>query len=78
MQPYANTSGSSPIDAYQIDPEGRWIAIRFRARGRRRARTYRYTAASTPALITLIDLALIGSGLASFIARERPDHAEWS
>ena len=76
MLPYANTSGSSPIDADQIDPEGRWIAIRFRAHGRRRARTDRYTAASTAALLSLIDLALIGSGLATFIARERPDHAE--
>lgn len=76
MTAYANLSGSSPIESFAIDPEGRWIDIRFRREGRTPARTYRYSDDSCPeALASLMELATAGSGLATFIARERPDYS---
>ena len=73
MPVYANNAGSSPIESYELGEDS--IEIRFRRQRRRPARTYLYTAASTAALNSLIELATAGSGLATFIARERPDHA---
>ena len=62
MTAYANISGSSPIESFAIDPEGRWIEVRFRRQGRRPARTYRFSEDSCPeALASLIELATAGA-----------------
>ena len=75
MTAYANISGSSPIESFALDPEGRWIEVRFRRQGKTPTRTYRYSDDSCPeALTSLIELATAGSGLATFIARERPEY----
>ena len=73
MPAYANTTGTSPIEWFDIDAEGEHpsIEIRFRRTKRRRATTYRYEGAVA---VTLIELALVGRGLATFIAREKPSH----
>jgi hypothetical protein len=73
MPAYANTSGTSPIEWYDIELDGDApaIEIRFRRTRRRRATTYRYEGAVA---VTLIELALVGQGLATYIAREKPSH----
>jgi hypothetical protein len=74
MPAYANISGTSPIEWFDIELEGDApaIEIRFRRTRRRRATTYRYEGAVA---VTLIELALVGRGLATFLAREKPGYA---
>lgn len=72
MPAYQNTSGSSPIEWYEVTEDGA-IEIRFTGQGRRRSRTYRYEGA---VVTTLVELAEAGSGLATFIARHQPQHSQ--
>jgi hypothetical protein len=73
MPTYANVTGTSPIEWFDLDLDGDTpaIEIRFRPTRRRRATTYRYEG---DVATTLIELALVGSGLATYIAREKPSH----
>jgi len=78
MQEYANLTGASGVEAFEADPEGQWIAIRFRGTATRPGRTYRYSAEHAD-ITTLIDLALKGQGLSTYIAQMRPDYdARWT
>jgi hypothetical protein len=73
--PYLDLQGTSPIEAYRIGRDE--LEVRFRRTRRRPAKTYRYSLGSCGAdLNSLIDLALSGSGLATYIARERPEYAD--
>ena len=65
--PYQDTSGASPILAYAIG-DG-FIDLLFEAHGRAPKRGYRYNGAE---LVSLIELATTGQGLATYIARNRP------
>jgi hypothetical protein len=73
MPAHANTSSTSPIVWFDIDTDGDAPAIEIQFRHtRRRATTYRYEGAVA---VTLIELALVGSGLATYLAREKPTYA---
>lgn len=77
MQRYQNVQGTSAVEEYEIDKEDGSLWVRFKGTKKHPAgRLYHFTAESCggETLESMIELALTGFGLSTFIARNKPDY----
>jgi len=77
--PYLNFAGSSPILAYEVDTEDGSLWVLFKpTRKRPNGTIYQYTVDSCGAttLEQMIEIAVGGMGLATYISRHKPKYEE--
>lgn len=76
MERYANVQGNAGVEEYEVDPEDGSLWVRFKGTRKRPGRLYHFTAASCggDVLESMIELAVAGSGLSTYIAREKPSY----
>lgn len=77
MQPYQNVQGTSAVEEYEIDPEDGSLWVRLKPTKKHPAgRLYHFTAETCggETLESMIELAVTGIGLATYLARNKPDY----